>query len=251
LGFPFEEYGKRQRATFALPLERRPLIALTWTSECIDLGHLVPYWLSTPAMGFGRPSRCLVVERLHRCDTNQDPLMPLARVQSRIDTSCSREHPSMGFRPLRRLLDTDSDIRRAYLSRLRSAFRFSQPLDALLRPRPHGPVSCRIRPWGSDLQRLPPPTGRHDFRRALPLLPFVAPKRVRLQGFLPAGGPFTSGRCYPGPDGRSSPGCSTLSRWSPRVSASHRCKASSHGLFTTLDRSIVVTALQSVKELKG
>jgi hypothetical protein len=71
------------------------------------------------------------------------------------------------------------------------------------------------------------------------------------RGCLPAGGPFTPGRCYPGPDGRSSPGCSTHSRGSPRVSASHRCKASSHGLFTTLDHSIVVTALQSFKELKG
>jgi len=166
-------------------------------------------------------------------------------------SSSSANDPSVGFRPLRRLLGTGSDTRRAYLSRLRSAFRFSQPLDALLHPRPYGFVSCRIRPWGSDLQRLPPPTRRHDFRRALPLLPFVAPKRIRLQGFLHAGGPFTSDRCYPGADGRSSPGCSTLSRGSPRVSAPHRCEASSHGLFTTLDHSIVVTALQSFKELKG
>jgi len=112
--------------------------------------------------------------------------------------SSSANDPSMGFRPLRRLLDTGSDTRRAYLSRLRSAFRFSQPLDALLRPRPYGLVSCRIRPWGSDLQRLPPPTRRHDFRRALPLLPFVAPQRVRLQGFRARGRSVRVGSVLPG-----------------------------------------------------
>jgi len=117
LGFPFEEYGKRQRAAVALPLERRPLIALTWTSECIDLGHLVPYWLSTPAVGFGRPSRCLVVERPHRCDTNPDPLMPLARVQSRIDASCppSVSIHVIGFRRRVVELGTKSALRGARL----------------------------------------------------------------------------------------------------------------------------------------
>jgi hypothetical protein len=33
------------------------------------------------------------------------------------------------------------------------AFRFSQPLDAFIRPRPAGPVSCQIRPWGSGSQQ--------------------------------------------------------------------------------------------------
>jgi hypothetical protein len=51
----------------------------------------------------------------------------------------------------------------------------------------------------SCLQRLPPPARRHGFRRALPLLPFVAPRRERLQGLVRSGGPFTTGRCYPVP----------------------------------------------------
>jgi len=41
-----------------------------------------------------------------------------------------------------------SDQRRAFLTRLSYAFRFSQPLDVLFRLRHLGLVSCRIRPWG-------------------------------------------------------------------------------------------------------
>jgi hypothetical protein len=77
------------------------------------------------------------------------------------------EPPSPGFPPLRRLLNECSHLRRACLTRLRCASRFSQPLDAFLRPRPLGLVSCRFRPWGSCSQRFPPPSSRHDFRRAL------------------------------------------------------------------------------------
>jgi hypothetical protein len=142
---------------------------------------------------------------------------------------------------------------RAYLTRLRSAFRLSQPLDALLRSHRYGLVSCRIRPWGflpSEVSpsRAPP---RLLYHRALPLLPFPAPRRERLQGLVRSGDPFASGRCYPYPNGRSSPDISPSQGVSPRVSALHHWRTSSHGLFTTLDHSIVVTALQSVKELKG
>lgn len=77
------------------------------------------------------------------------------------------EPPSPGFPPLRRLLNECSHLHRNCLFRLRCAFRFSQPLDAFIRPRPFGLVSCRFRPWGSCSQRFPPPSSRHDFRRAL------------------------------------------------------------------------------------
>jgi hypothetical protein len=116
-----------------------------------------------------------------------------------------------GFAPFD-VSDASSDRCRDCLTRLGSASRLSQPLDALLRSHPYGLVSCRIRPWGFGLQRFPPPARRHDFRRALPLLPFAAPRRGRLQGLVLAGGPFAPGRCYPGPSGRSSLGCFTLSR---------------------------------------
>jgi len=52
--------------------------------------------------------------------------------------------------------DVSSDSYRAYLPRLCSAFRFSQPLDALLRSRPPSLVSCWFRPWALHLQRFSP-----------------------------------------------------------------------------------------------
>jgi hypothetical protein len=64
--------------------------------------------------------------------------------------------------------DARSDLHRAYLTRLCCAFRFSQPRDALFHSRPHGLVSCRIRPWDSSFQRVPPSQSRHSFHYALP-----------------------------------------------------------------------------------
>jgi hypothetical protein len=52
-------------------------------------------------------------------------------------------------------LDADSHWHRAYLTQLKCAFRFSQPLDALLHPHPLGLVSCRSRLWGSALRGFP------------------------------------------------------------------------------------------------
>jgi hypothetical protein len=78
-----------------------------------------------------------------------------------------------------------SDQHREYRSRLCSAFRFSQPLDVLLRSCPPGLVSCQIRPWGWDSQRVPPPSSRHGFHRALPLQPYVTPDTGRSVGAAP------------------------------------------------------------------
>jgi len=52
LGFPFEEHEEHRRAALASPLERRPLMRWPGLQSLYLLGHLVPYWLSTPAMGF-------------------------------------------------------------------------------------------------------------------------------------------------------------------------------------------------------
>jgi len=76
---------------------------------------------------------------------------------------------SLGFCAPTASLSRSSDQHRDVRSRLRSAFRLSQPLDALLRPCPPGLVSCQIRSWGCDSQRVPPPSSRHGFHRALPL----------------------------------------------------------------------------------
>ena len=54
-------------------------------------------------------------------------------------------------------------------TRLCYAFRLSQPLDVLFRSRRLGLVSCRIRPWGLDSQRFPPPCSRHGLHRELSL----------------------------------------------------------------------------------
>jgi len=61
-----------------------------------------------------------------------------------------------------------SDLHRAYLTRLCSAFRFSQPLDGLFRSHHLGFVSRRIRPWDFCFQRFPSSRSRHGFHRACP-----------------------------------------------------------------------------------
>jgi hypothetical protein len=95
-----------------------------------------------------------------------------------------------------------------------SVFRFSQPLDASLRPEPTGLVSCQIRSWGSSSSELLPPVQVPAVSSRQPLMPLREPlclvatpplraiqrerrntrvtltvtsqaKRPRLQGFAP------------------------------------------------------------------
>jgi len=115
LGFPFEEYGRGRCAVLAFPFERRPLIALAWTSEFYDLDHLSAVWVEHPRPGLQGPSRFLVIEGPYRCDTNWNPLMPLARVQSRIDVFCSRR--SVGDRSWRRTIHVRQGYRTPEVSR--------------------------------------------------------------------------------------------------------------------------------------
>jgi hypothetical protein len=61
--------------------------------------------------------------------------------------------PPLRFLPLQRFPAPGSSIMdRACLTPPAYASRFSQPLDVFFHPTPAGPISCRIRSWGSALQ---------------------------------------------------------------------------------------------------
>jgi len=87
------------------------------------------------------------------------------------------ERPFLGVLSPSTFPNAGSDNCRVFHTRLCCAFRFSQPRDALFRPRSLGLISCRIRPWGFDFQRFLPPRSHHGFHRALPLVPSATPKR--------------------------------------------------------------------------
>jgi len=67
---------------------------------------------------------------------------------------------------------TGSDQHRDYLSRLCSAYGFSQPLDALLLPKPLRLCFTPVALMGFALQRLPLPTSRQRLSTRLALLAF-------------------------------------------------------------------------------
>jgi hypothetical protein len=164
-----------------------------------------------------------------------------------------------------------SDLHRAFLTRLCSASRLSQPLDALLRTRPFGPFSCRIRPWGSCSQRFPPPGSRHGFFFTAPAPvrcrrladPPPAPYRSTVpashrpaervgQGFVHPGGPFTAETVLPATR-RSvlSQRLSPLRGFLPSSLDATFATSTLMGFPVMLDLSITTAALQSVKEHEG
>lgn len=65
-------------------------------------------------------------------------------------------------------LESGSDLHRAYLARLCSVLRLSQPLNALLPPNPLRPCFMPLAPMGFSLQRFPLAKSRGAFRRPLP-----------------------------------------------------------------------------------
>jgi hypothetical protein len=97
-----------------------------------------------------------------------------------------REHAILpwALSTLRRLSDTSSDLRRVYLTRLRSASRLSLPPDALLRPYPTRLLSCGIRPWVlRPSERCSSAAARVASRRArAPLALHHVPSVTRLHG---------------------------------------------------------------------
>lgn len=167
-----------------------------------------------------------------------------------IKKSSSANDPSWGFVPFD-VFDAGSDLHRAYLTRLCCDFRLSQPLDALIPPAPPRPCFMPNPSLRFCSQRLPPPSRRHGFHRALPLLPLATPKRDPTSGIFAPGRSVRVRSVLPVSCRSILSQLSSPVRDSPRVSALHHCNASSHGLFTMLVLSNIVTALQSVKELKG
>jgi hypothetical protein len=75
--------------------------------------------------------------------------------------------PSASPRTEQRLFDWPS-----LPHRTTGASRFSQPLDAFIRPVPGGLVSCHIRSWGCALQSLAPPVQPYAVSGAFALMSF-------------------------------------------------------------------------------
>jgi hypothetical protein len=103
-----------------------------------------------------------------------------------IRKSSSANDPSWGFVPFD-VFDAGSDLHRAYLTRLCCDFRLSQPLDVLIPPAPPRPCFMPNPSLRFCSQRLPPPSRRHGFHRALPLLPLATPKRDPTSGIFAPG----------------------------------------------------------------
>lgn len=100
-----------------------------------------------------------------------DPLMDFALLQG-----LTRTGPPLARLPLMGSLAptahkvTDSDLRRAYLTRLCNVSTLSQRLDALLRPIPSRFCFTPVTLMGFALQRLPLLTSRKRLSTPLPLL---------------------------------------------------------------------------------
>jgi len=118
------------------------------------------------------------------------------------------------------------------------AFRFSQPLDAFIRPKPAGLVSCRSRSWGSPFRALflssrrklsptplpscrldgltwskrclPTPSQRLGFAPAMANSLMALASTPRLQGLAPLQESVTTGRRFRSAGARSSLGPSPL-----------------------------------------
>jgi len=112
------------------------------------------------------------------------------------------------------LAEAGSDLHQVCLTWLCCAFRFSQPLDALFHLQPFQPCFMPVTPLGFRFQRfsLPgsgPRVSTRPVLRAV-FLTGATTRQVdapgqRLQGFAHPRNPYRSDRCYPAPDGRSSP----------------------------------------------
>ena len=93
--------------------------------------------------------------------------------------------------------ETGSDLHRVCLARLCCAFRFSQPLDALIPPASVRPCFMPLAPLGFRFQRIPPPGSRHASRRACPSCCSSRRRQgcaePQLQGLMQPVGPFTMG----------------------------------------------------------
>jgi hypothetical protein len=138
------------------------LLSSRWPGlQSLCVVRLASYWLNAPAMtlpaglptaglrGLFRTPWCGVV------NTATSSSLALGSRPECEPSRCARpgperriapsryERPFLGFLCPTTLELASSDTHRAYLTRLRCAFRFSQPPDASFRPHPSGLVSCR------------------------------------------------------------------------------------------------------------
>jgi len=202
-------------------------------------------------MTFYRSSRCSCRALVPRVASLHLPLMPLLRVQSMPRTVLSQtasdvpahgcplvdstvavpSRPSHGVSYPSAASDTGSDLHRVYLTRLCCVLRLSQPLDAFFRPYPLGFISRRCHP-GFRLQRFP--LRDSLVRLATPSVPLAVSRRLlavtpsQLQGLMHSRSPCLLVRCYPGPDGCSSPDVFPSRSFS--LDLGSLAGASSHGL---------------------
>jgi hypothetical protein len=92
--------------------------------------------------------------------------------------------PPMRFFPLQRFPTQSSGMLWLGLPRLTAyVFRFSQPRDAFIRPESVGPISCRIRSWGSPFKAFFHPRSRTMLSTAVPLMT-LRPTKFRLTTFI-------------------------------------------------------------------
>jgi hypothetical protein len=133
--------------------------------------------VESPLCGLGLANRPLRSSRpllARMCETPSHPLMDLGSTPKYDPrrTTAETATPREVFPPLT-LEATGSDQHRACLTRLCSACRFSQPLDALLLPKPFRLCFAPVTPVGFVPSEVFPPT-RPTGPFGLPSLPDVA-----------------------------------------------------------------------------
>jgi hypothetical protein len=89
-----------------------------------------------------------------------------------------RQTPPLRFLPLQRLPTQSSGIWAGLPHPTASASRFSQPLDAFIRPELAGLISCRIRSWGSPYRAFFLTVQPYAVSGAAPLMVLVHPTRT-------------------------------------------------------------------------
>jgi hypothetical protein len=149
----------------------------------------------------------------------------------------------MGFCGSTTFPDKGSDLHRVCLSRLRCAFRLSQPLDAFIPPLTSRPCFVPVTPLSFRLQRVPPPDSRFTSRCRLPLLPLRARLALKKRLGAPTSGieafgrSVRCGRFYPVTAGRASPDLLPFEGFPLRASTSCFHRSTFMGFDMTPDRS--------------
>jgi hypothetical protein len=143
-------------------LVRRSLLALYpegWASRSSRARHLGTIRKPSPGTSLGLVLPFRVHPNLKR---------PLRRPQKRTKkptTSFLEVSSPTAFSQQR---DSGFRYERVCLTRTANAYRFSQPLDAFIRPAPAGLVSCQIRSWGSPFGAFLLPRSRTPSLTPLP-----------------------------------------------------------------------------------